>query len=80
MKEPADPKWQSRKWQTRYEPRADYIKRLYEFINHHKQMIGTYEATGARVPAVADGFVELINFEKKQLLDYQTELRKVMGR
>lgn len=80
MKTPADPKWQQRRWQTFYESRPDYIQHLYREIRYHKHQIRAYEQFSARLSVFKDYFVEFIGFEKKELRDYQNELRKVLGR
>lgn len=83
MEQPAtqhDPLWLQRQWQSYYEPRADYIKRLYEMIRDSKLHIAVLERIGATRPTITELVVPNINLEREALHTALKELKNVLRR
>ncbi len=74
-----DLRWRERKWQLWDESRIDYIKHLYSTIKDYKQSIITWNKLGLENPQLT-GIPDLIAAERKQLNEFQIELRRVVGK
>jgi Arc/MetJ-type ribon-helix-helix transcriptional regulator len=75
---PADEKWRTRRWQTYYESRSDYIKHLVQNISDSKALITSYDQLAQRRIEISDDLAVIIRSEKECLADYQAELQQVM--